>query len=104
MEGEKKKNWQQFSLLSIILLYLKINNHLHHCTAFVTGGTQLCFSFYWIAVMALFSANILYLKEFDFKLIHPKSDPKSFSVDWDVFFDCDNFFLLLASKPEKKIF
>lgn len=52
--------------------------------------------------MALSSANVLYLKEFDSKLIHPKSDPKSFTVDWDVFFSCENFVLLLASKPEKK--
>ena len=103
-EGKKqtKKNLAVVFPLSIIPLYLKINNHLHHCTAFVTGGTQLCFSFYWKAVMALSSANILYLKEFDSKLIHPKSDPNSFSVDWDVFFNCDNFFLLLASKPEEK--
>lgn len=62
----------------------------------MTGGTQLCFSFYWKAVMTLSSANILYLKLFDSKLIHLKSDPKSFSVDWDTFFNGDNFFFLLA--------
>lgn len=62
--------------LFILPPYLKINNHLDYCTAFVTGGTQLCFSFHWKAVMALSYANILYLKLFDSKLIHLKYDPK----------------------------
>lgn len=51
--------------------------------------------------MTLSSANTLYLKLFDSELIHLKSDPKSFSVDWDIFFNGDDFFFLLASEPEK---